>query len=76
MLSDGGIYRSSARKTHLNEQISELRGMLEGGSAQTGAAAEPAPRKLRRMSAALHLSGDSGTSTRKPEQAPTARAVK
>ena len=41
-----------ARKTHLNQQISELRGMLEGGSAQTGAAAEPAPRKRRRMSAA------------------------
>jgi hypothetical protein len=41
-----------ARKTHLNQQISELRGMLEGGSAQTGAAAEPAPRKRGRMSAA------------------------
>ena len=39
-----------ARKTHLNQQISELRGMLEGGTAQAGAAAEPAPRKRRRLS--------------------------
>ena len=41
-----------ARKTHLNQRIAELREMLNGGPAQAGAAAEPAPRKRQRMSAA------------------------
>ena len=42
----------TARKTHLNQRIAELREMLNGGSAQAGAVAEPAPRKRRRMSTA------------------------
>ena len=41
-----------ARKTHLNQQISDLRGMLESDSAQAGTAAKPASRKRGRMSAA------------------------
>src|SRR5215467_6161440 len=42
----------TAQKAHLNQQIAELREMLHGGPAQPVAAAEPAPRKGRKMSAA------------------------
>jgi hypothetical protein len=41
-----------ARKTHLTQQISELRGMLEGGPTQSAAPAAPAPRNRRRLSVA------------------------
>jgi hypothetical protein len=42
----------TARKTHLNQRIAELREMLNGGPAQPAAPAEPAPRKRRRLSVA------------------------
>jgi hypothetical protein len=42
----------TVRKTHLNQQIAELRAMLNGGSPQAAAASEPTPRKGRKMSAA------------------------
>ena len=42
----------TARKTHLNQRIAELREMLNGGPAQPAAPAEPAPPKRGRMSAA------------------------
>ena len=40
----------TVRKAHLNQRIAELHEMLNGGPAQAGAAAEPAPRKRRRLS--------------------------
>jgi hypothetical protein len=42
----------TARKTHLNQRIAELREMLNGGPAQPVAEAEPAPRKRRKFSPA------------------------
>jgi len=42
----------TVQKAHLNQRIAELRAMLNGGPAQPVAAAEPAPRKGRKMSAA------------------------
>jgi hypothetical protein len=42
----------TARKTHLNQRIAELREMLNTGSPQAGAAAAPTPRKRRKFSAA------------------------
>jgi len=41
----------TARKTHLNERIAELRAMLSGPAQPTNAA-EPTPRKRRKFSAA------------------------
>lgn len=41
-----------AQKAHLNQRIAELRAMLNGGSPESPAASEPAPRKRRKMSAA------------------------
>jgi hypothetical protein len=41
-----------AQKTRLDEQIAELRTMLNGGSPQGAVALEPAQRRHRRMSAA------------------------
>ena len=43
----------TARKTHLSQRIAELRAMLSGGSAQSAAVTEPAPRKRRKFSAAV-----------------------
>ena len=42
----------TAQKAHLNQQIAELREMLNGGPAKPAAAPETAPRKRRKMSAA------------------------
>jgi cell division septum initiation protein DivIVA len=42
----------TAQKAHLNQRIAELREMLNGGPAQPATAAEPAPRKSRKFSAA------------------------
>jgi hypothetical protein len=42
----------TAQKARLNQQIAELRAMLNGGSPQVVPASEPAPPKRRRMSAA------------------------
>ena len=41
-----------AQKSRINQQIAELRTMLNGGPAQSAVASEPTPRKGRRMSAA------------------------
>jgi hypothetical protein len=41
-----------AQKSHLDQQIAELRAMLNGGYAQGAALSEPEPQRRRRMSAA------------------------
>jgi hypothetical protein len=41
-----------AQKSRLDEQIAELRTLLNGASSQGAVASEPAPRRDRRMSAA------------------------
>jgi hypothetical protein len=41
-----------AQKSRLDQQIAELRTMLNGGSPQGAVASEPVPRRHRRMSAA------------------------
>jgi cell division septum initiation protein DivIVA len=41
----------TAQKAQLSQRIAELRAMLNGGSPQAAAAAEPAPRKRRKFSA-------------------------
>ena len=48
---NAAIYGFKAQKSRLDEQITELRTMLNGGSPQ-GAAVSEAPRKRRKMSAA------------------------
>lgn len=42
----------TAQKAHLNEQIAQLRAMLNGPSPQAAAVSEPAPPKRRKMGAA------------------------
>jgi cell division septum initiation protein DivIVA len=42
----------TAQKAQLNQQIAELRTMLNGGSPQAAPASEPTPRRQRKMSAA------------------------
>jgi hypothetical protein len=42
----------TTQKAHLDQRISELREMLNGGPPQTGAVSDAAPRKRRKMSAA------------------------
>ena len=41
-----------AQRRRLDQRVTEIREMLNGGPAQLAAAAEPAPRKRRKMSAA------------------------
>jgi cell division septum initiation protein DivIVA len=42
----------TAQKAQLDQRITELRAMLNGGSPQAAAVSEPSPRKGRKMSAA------------------------
>lgn len=51
-LIDAAIDGFTIQKAHLDQRIAELRAMLNGGPAQSGAPSEPTPRKGRKMSAA------------------------